>query len=376
MNRTDAQGVGASQWNARHQHGDNCARVPFWKFIMMGVPAARPYRVVVAALIALLLIVALSGCGAASVMIIPTTRPTLTPTLTVAPSQTPDRDVTPTIPPSPLPRTATGGPSPTPLFGAAATLPGQPTGTARVLDPNAPRIEFFTTDVLAVVPGETVNLYWSTRNTTTAVIYRVERGIRSRLWNVEPDGSLPVQTNARDRGALDFMLSVGDGAARIELPLSVPLACPNLWFFTPPAEACPDAAPQETGLIEQGFERGRLFYVVATDTLYALFNDGTTPAWVAFPNRYDPAIHPEFEPNFNPPPGFYQPVRVLGFLWRGNDTVRGRLGLAIQPELTVNGFVQVATNVGGASTLYASSADGTVLGLLPEGTAWEIVTPL
>ncbi|MDZ4766971.1 MAG: hypothetical protein SGI73_20720, partial [Chloroflexota bacterium] len=172
---------------------------------MMGVPAARPYRVVVAALIALLLIVALSGCGAASVMIIPTTRPTLTPTLTVAPSQTPDRDVTPTIPPSPLPRTATGGPSPTPLFGAAATLPGQPTGTARVLDPNAPRIEFFTTDVLAVVPGETVNLYWSTRNTTTAVIYRVERGIRSRLWNVEPDGSLPVQTNARDRGALDFM---------------------------------------------------------------------------------------------------------------------------------------------------------------------------
>jgi hypothetical protein len=317
----------------------------------------------------------LSGCGTSNVVIVPTARPTLTPTQTITPSATPDRDSTPTIPPTPMPRTATGGPSPTPLFGAPATAAGTATGTPRVLDPNAPRIEFFTTDVLAVVPGDSVNLYWSTRNTTTAVIYRLERGIRSRLWNVDPDGSLPVQTNVRDRGALDFVLSVGDGATRVELPLSVPLACPNLWFFAPPAEACPDAPPQETGIVEQSFQRGRLVYIALTDTLYALFNDATTPAWVAFPNRYDPTIHAELEASFNPPPGFYQPVRVLGFLWRGNDTVRGRLGLAIQPELTFNGFVQGATDATGATTVYASSADGTVLGFLPEGSAWQIVTP-
>jgi hypothetical protein len=61
-------------------------------------------------------------------------------------------------------------------------------------------------------------------------------------------------------------------------------------------------------------------------------------------------------------------------VWRGNDTVRNRLGLAIQPEVVYNGFVQSSISEN-AQTLYVSSADGTVLQLLPQGDSWQIITP-
>jgi hypothetical protein len=37
--------------------------------------------------------------------------------------------------------------------------------------------------------------------------------------------------------------------------------------------------------------------------------------------------------------------------------------------------VQGTTSAAGATTLYISSADGTVLELLPEGALWQIITP-
>jgi hypothetical protein len=95
---------------------------------------------------------------------------------------------------------------------------------------------------------------------------------------------------------------------------------------------------------------------------------------VAFENRYDPAIHPESEPGFPEPPGLYQPLRILGFVWRGNDTARNRLGLGIDQEITYEGFFQTAITPTGSENLYASSIDGTVLLLQPGGAAWQIVT--
>jgi hypothetical protein len=242
------------------------------------------------------------------------------------------------------------------------------------LNPNAPRIEFFTSDAVAVAPGSPVTLYWSTRGAREAVIYQLVRGVRNRLWNVGPDGSLPVNTSRSDRGTVDFILSVGEGDQYVEQALSVPLACPDVWFFQPPPEACPTGAAQETQLIEEPFERGRMFAVESTNLIYALFNDGFEPAWLVLENRYDPATQPEMDVNFAPPPGYYQPLRRLGFIWRGNDVVRNRLGLATQPESIFSGFVQSSVTPDGAQTLYASSADGTVLQLLPQGEAWQIIT--
>lgn len=317
-----------------------------------------------------------SACGAGALPIVPTARPTDTSTPTDSPARaatrTPTREATLTLPPA----TPTGGPSPTPLFGPTRTpapIAGASAQGTRVVNPNAPRIEFFTTDAASVAPGDSINLYWSTRGTTSAVIYRLERGIRNQLWNVGPDGSLTVPTRRSDRGSVEFVLSVGDGAQQVEQLLSVPLACPDVWFFSPAPAECPAGPARETALIEQQFERGRMLYVGTSNLVYALFNDGAAPAWVVFENRYNPATDPESDPNFPNPPGLYQPLRILGFLWRGRDAVRNRLGLGIEPEASYNGFIQSATTLDGETTLYVTSADSNVLQLLPEGSLWQII---
>lgn len=330
-----------------------------------------------ALLLTLVVALLITGCGAAVAPIIPTAQPTATETPTPAPTRTPARNVTPTQPPSPMPATATGGPSPTPLFGqanqASTLIAFAPTVTVP-LNPNAPRIEFFTAGAAAVAPGDSITLYWSTRGTTAANIYRLERGVRNQVWQVEPDGNLTVTTRRADRGELVFLLTAGDDDQRVEQMLTIPLACPDVWFFQPPPQSCPTGAAQETFIIEEPFQAGRMIYIQQTDVVYSLFNDGFEPGWIAIENRYDPAIHPESEPSFAPPPGLYQPLRRLGFVWRGNDTVRSRLGLATQPEFAFDGFVQ-SSAADGVETLYVSSADGTVLQFLPEGEGWQIITP-
>ncbi len=244
-----------------------------------------------------------------------------------------------------------------------------------MVNPNAPRIEFFQSDG-PVEPGSPVTLLWSTRNADRAVIYQLDReGDRERLWNVAPDGRQSVDTSARDRGQLDFLLVVGPEAQQVSQELAVPLECPVQWFFTPPAEECADDDAVESFLIEQGFERGRMIYIGEQNRVYALFNDGFDPAWISFENVYTPGEDPESDPNFQPPPNFYQPIARLGFVWRGNDTVRNRLGLATQPEVTYEGVFQQATLFGGADTLYLTSPDGTVLQLIGTGASWQIITP-
>ena len=326
-------------------------------------------------LFAMLLIAFISGCETMAAPVIPTDPPTQTPTFTPSPSRTPGENATPTITPTRLSLSPTGGPSPTSIFGATSTpAVDEPTST-RVLNPNAPRIEFFTSDVIAAAPGSSVTLYWSTRNIANASIYRIDSsGQRSQVWNVPADGQLTVPTRRLDRGQLDFVLSVGDGTAAVERSLTIPLSCPEQWFFIPAPNDCPQAPPQESVLIEEQFERGRMMYVADTNQVYALFNDGFNPAWIAFENRYDPAIHPELEESFLPPPGFSQPIAILGFVWR-REQVRNRLGLALEPEVRYEGSYQTSLSPSGDDNLFISSANGTVLQLLPDGLAWQIITP-
>jgi hypothetical protein len=318
----------------------------------------------------------LSACGAGAQQIVPTARPTLTPTATLRPTETPDPNATPTETPTDIPTTPTFGPSPTALFGPAAVVQNPQVALTQNVNPNAPRIEFFTTDVPAVAPGDSVTLYWSTRGAAGANIYRLVNGVRNQVFPVGPDGSLNVTTRRSDRGALEFLLVVNNAGLEAQQSLFIQLACPDVWFFQPSPDACPNGAAEETTLIEEPFERGRMLYIQSSNSVYALFNDGRQPAWIVLPNRYDAAVHPEFDAEFNAavPPGLHQPLRILGFVWRGNDTVRNRLGLGVQPEFAFTGFVQTAT-VNGQDQLYASSADGSVLLLLPQGEVWQIITP-
>lgn len=341
---------------------------------MTAIP--RNYRSRLSAALWLILLAllagALSGCAAGTVQVIPTARPTDTPTPSPAPTSTPDPDAptaTPTITP-----TLPGGATATPLLGPTRTPSGDETRPPPAANPNAPRIEFFTSDKITAAPGEEVTLFWSTRGATRTVIYQLNRsGERERLWNVGTDGTQRVSTRLRDRGQVDFLLVATHGSLETEQRLSIPLACPVEWFFEPSPAECPDVEAVETFLIEQPFERGRMLYIGSRNQVYALFNDGFEPAWVARENRYDPAIHPEREEAFVPPPDRYQPVGRLGFAWR-SDVIRNRLGLALQPELAYDGFVQVYTLPNGTEILYISSRDATVLQLLPRGESWQIIT--
>ncbi|MEM6285311.1 MAG: hypothetical protein AAF787_24190, partial [Chloroflexota bacterium] len=174
------------------------------------------------AFVLLAVVIIATACEPAARQILPTERPSVTPTATATATRTPGtgREVTPTVTATRPPATATGGPSPTPLLGATSTPDSDVTPT-RVPNPNAPRVEFFTTDVQAVTPGEVVTLFWSTRGADGATIYRLDpTGARNQLWNVPPDGSLTVNTRESDRGTVDFLLSVGEGIDRNEEPLS------------------------------------------------------------------------------------------------------------------------------------------------------------
>lgn len=252
-----------------------------------------------------------------------------------------------------------------------------------MLNPNAPRIEYFSTNTTAVEPGGSLTLFWSARNVEIAAIYMLDaQGQPTQvIANVAPAGSRSVTISSRLRGEARFLLAVGEGAQRVEQALSVPITCPVAWFFQPAPPDCPNEAPLEVQIIEQQFERGRMIHLSNTNRIYVLFNDGRDPRWGSFENRFDPAIHPERDESFEAAlsgTGFVQAVGRLGFLWRGNDSVRNRLGNGLAPEIKSTGFVQTApSSVGGVTgdSLYISSTNGTVIQLLPQQSSWQIFTP-
>ena len=241
-------------------------------------------------------------------------------------------------------------------------------------NPNAPRIEFFTTNVQQVEPGGVVTLFWSVRGARNAIIYRVDSsGARGNLWNVPPDGNLPITISRRDRGQATFLLSAGDGDLETTQSLSIPLSCPDPWFFQPPPDACPAGPAEATTIVEEPFERGRMIYIQSRNRVYVLFNDTHSPAWLSFENKFNPAVDKDSEESFVPPPNLFQPVRILGFVWRGNDVVRNRLGLGSAAETQYDGFIQVV-KTDDKEDLYLNSADKSILELLPGGDIWQIIT--
>ena len=332
----------------------------------VGAWRVMPLRMLIIALIVLLL----SACEAGTAIIIPTDPPTITPTFTASPTNTPGPNMTPTRMPTQVAQA--GGASPTPLLGATRTpLPGNfPTAT-RPFNPNAPRIDFFTSDPLAVQPGNTITLFWSARGVENAVIYRLdEDGNRTQAYNVSPDGNLPLNTASSDRGELRFLLTVSAGANTTEQEIVIPLQCPIEWFFSPPPEDCADAAPRETVIVDMTMQRGRMVYIQDSEDVYTLFNDGQQPGWLRFDNRYDPTIHPSRDDSA--PPDMLQPLDQLGYVWRTDNDVRNRLGLGLQEAITIDGFVQTST-LRGEEIVYISGANGVVLQILPGNGIWQVI---
>ncbi|MEM9952983.1 MAG: hypothetical protein AAF846_15370 [Chloroflexota bacterium] len=327
-------------------------------------------RSVIYTLVSLLV---LSACAPLAQPLIPTDPPTPTITPTEIPAEQITSSPIPTIAPLELVRDP-NAPTPTSLFGATRTpIPENfPTAT-RPFNPNAPRIDFFTSDPLSVAPGAILTLFWSTRNVDTAVIYRLDaEGNRSQVYNVVPDGNLAITTSNNERGTLRYALTIGDGVDFVEEVLVVPLECPDVWFFTPEPADCANEEAISTRIIDMQMERGRMLYVEATNTVYALFNDGRTgaPAWQQFDNRFDPEIHPARDETA--PPEFIQPLNELGFVWRGDGDVRTRLGLGLSDQVEFEGLLQTSGN-GNSSVTYITASTGVILQIEAGGDVWQII---
>lgn len=317
----------------------------------------------------------LVGCAASVEPVIPTPPPSITaiPDSTTEAAAVPTQIIETRTPVPTVTRAEpTGGPSPTSLIGPTRTAaPAQITNTPRP-NPNAPRIEFFTADIAYVYPGDPVTLFWSVRGADRAAIYLLDdEGQRSRLWNVDPSGSLVITTNRNDRGSAEFLLTVDNGDFYVEQLLAVPLLCANSWFFQPVPQPCPGGPPLESEHVEQVFEGGRMIYVQAQDLVYVLFADGRAPGWTSFTNRYVEGESLDADPNFVPPPDRFQPTGILGLVWRGSDAVRNRLRLALGPEIAYEGALQ--DDGAFEATIYLSSSDGSILQLDPNGVSWGIL---
>ncbi len=312
---------------------------------------------------------ALSACSAALEPIIPTPRPTQTP----LPTETPT--ATPRLSPTPIPTerpTLPAGVTPTPLLGFAPSRPPElPTATSQALTVGLVRVEYFTADVTAAAAGDVITLFWAVQGADVATIYRLEgeaeATARGQAWRVPRSGSLRVAVRPNADGLARFVLVVNNGVEEITQEVRVTANCAEGWFFTPaPADGgCPDLPAVPSLAVYQPFERGMMFWLAEGRTIYVLFNDDRTPAWLALEDEYRDG-QPENDPNLNPPDGLMQPIRGFGLAWRSRESVRQRLGWATAPETAFETQFQRS-----AAALFLRDRDGKIIGLYGEGARWQ-----
>jgi hypothetical protein len=170
-----------------------------------------------------------------------------------------------------------------------------------------------------------------------------------------------------------YILSVTNGIATVEKQLAVKIVCTGAWFFQPaPENRCPSGAPsvQSSSVVE--FERGRMFWLSASNEILVLFADGGSPAWVRLPNPFTPGM-PEDDPSLQPPPGLTQPKRGFGLLWRSTPGMAERIGWALSDEQS---FVMTTQSERGdpkVARVYFSDPANSAIALDPDGKSWQVV---
>ncbi|MDQ2807563.1 MAG: hypothetical protein M3Z04_11735, partial [Chloroflexota bacterium] len=95
------------------------------------------------------------------------------------------------------------------------------------------------------------------------------------------------------------------------------------------ALGCPTTSETRiTQAASQPFEHGALFWNGDARLIYLL--DGSTTAWLRYTDTWN-----DGDPNGGaetPAPGFYEPIRGFGKIWREQPDVRTRLGWGTAPE--------------------------------------------
>ncbi len=266
------------------------------------------------------------------------------------------------------------------LMGAHAAAPTTDTSTYLpfIARPHpTPLIDYFRANVEIADPGQTIELEWATQETTWVTIYHLlPTGQLGTWWEVGASGMMTYTISPLERNQTRFILYAGnEGTPYATAFLTIPLTCPDTWFFNPHPGICPAGPAILSAGAEQHFEHGLMLWVEGEDTIYVLFDDGNSPRWSTYQDEWDPG-DPEDDPTIIPPPGYYQPVRGFGLVWREQMGVRDRLGWAVDLESTYPTAVQ-RTSYPRYNDTYIRAADGNVWRLLTEHSGWEkiIVTP-
>lgn len=102
-----------------------------------------------------------------------------------------------------------------------------------------------------------------------------------------------------------------------------------------PSVGCPLAVESELPLARQFFQRGQMLWRSDTKTIYVV-----ETRWRSYPDLWrdgDPAA----DPNLTPPPGFFQPVRGFGRVWRDQlGGANASIGWATGQERGLTGGVR------------------------------------
>jgi hypothetical protein len=240
-----------------------------------------------------------------------------------------------------------------------------------VLVARTPVIHYFRASVEIADPGDTIQLEWDTSNATEVTLYHLmPSGQLGQFWDVPPTGVFTYTIGLGERNHTDFILFAGNEEGAIAgASVSITLACPDEWFFAPAPDICPATAAIISDGAEQPFEHGLMLWVAGENMVYVLFDDGQSPHWMSYTDHWEEG-DPVNDPTIIPPPGFYQPERGFGLVWREEASVRDRLGWATETESGYETAVQ-RTSYSRYNSTYIRAADANVWWLKPEFSGWE-----
>lgn len=284
--------------------------------------------------------------------------PTITPTAAVA-------QLTPTSMPTTPSPTTTRRPTATRM---PTALPPTPTITT------GPTLLYFRSDVAIADPGQTIRLEWASTGAVSASLGHLFDGrMTIDASDLPPSGAYDYAIRPGQRNNITFFLSVIDANDRWASDgFTLPLTCPDPWFFSPAPDTCPAAPARVSAGAEQRFEHGFMLWEAAERRIYVLFDSGS-PRWTMIADTWQngEAIC-QIEPV---PPGRIHPERGFGQAWCDEPGLRDRLGWALDHEIGGYQTAVQSTAYDRYNTLYIRAADGGVWKLLTERSGWEKLPP-
>lgn len=143
-------------------------------------------------------------------------------------------------------------------------------------------------------------------------------------------------------GAVAWGIYLGNYGADFDLAVRLPGAAtpaptPQPGEPTPRPAIFPTDVKAQVQIVEQVFERGRMFWVQHNRQIWVMEASADDPNrgdWLCYTDTFVDG-EPEIDPTLEPPEGMIQPRRGFGKLWRSQQAIQAALGWAITPEFDV-----------------------------------------